>query len=98
MSRVVPPAIPAGLEGLLGRFIEEMQGDLARLLALAESGDDGLAEHLHAMRGKCAMFGEDILFAELSAIEAGGRPDSLQLAAISARVAELASLRDTPGS
>ncbi|MBF0325024.1 hypothetical protein [Magnetospirillum moscoviense] len=96
MSRVVPPAIPAGLEGLLGRFIAEMEADLATLQSMVESGDDGLPEHLHAMRGKCAMFGEDILFAELSAIDVGGRPSPERLAVIAARVADLASLDISP--
>lgn len=92
MTGVVRPAIPAGLEGLLGRFIAEMRGDLAVLLTLAETGGDELADHLHAMRGKCAMFGEDILFAELSAVDAGDRPSPERLAVIAARVADLASL------
>jgi hypothetical protein len=92
MTGLVRPAIPAGLEELLGSFIAEMRADQARLLTLARSGADGLAEHLHAMRGKCAMFGEDILFAELSAVEAAGQPSPEQLARIAARVAELASL------
>jgi HPt (histidine-containing phosphotransfer) domain-containing protein len=49
--------IPPHLEGLLPRFIEEMAKD-SRILAALAGGDRGeLAEHVHAMRGKCAMFG-----------------------------------------
>jgi CheY-like chemotaxis protein/HPt (histidine-containing phosphotransfer) domain-containing protein len=64
------PAIPPGLEHLLPLFLAEMGRDTCRLLELAADGDRAaLADHAHAMRGKCAMFGEDAMFALLADIE-----------------------------
>lgn len=61
--------IPPGLESLLPRFLAEMAKDTRRLCELA-GGDAGeLAEHAHAMRGKCAMFGESVAADLLAAVE-----------------------------
>jgi hypothetical protein len=84
-----PPAIPAGLESLLPAFVVDMRKDRAALLSLAAEGGPALAEMVHAMRGKCAMFGEDILFRLLTALEQGRPADPEILAAISDRVDEL---------
>jgi len=89
-----PPAIPPGLESLLPQFVAEMEKDLALLQALAGGGAEALAEHVHAMRGKCAMFGEERLFALLTAFEsrlvtAGGGENAEFLGAIVARVRQL---------
>ncbi|MGE5503983.1 MAG: ATP-binding protein [Actinomycetota bacterium] len=68
-----PPNIPAGLEHLMPAFLAEMAKDAERLQVLAGSDDRaGLAEFAHAVRGKCAMFGEDTLFALYSRLEDDG--------------------------
>lgn len=54
---------------MLPLFIAEMEKDAATLQALAAAPLADLAEHAHAMRGKCAMFGEDILFGLLTRLE-----------------------------
>jgi CheY-like chemotaxis protein/HPt (histidine-containing phosphotransfer) domain-containing protein len=64
-----PPDIPAGLEHMLPLFIAEMAKDAERLQGLAGVPLDDLAEHAHAMRGKCAMFGEDTLYQLLTRLE-----------------------------
>lgn len=61
--------IPAGLEHLRPTFIAEMEKDKDRLAFLINSGDfNELSIHAHAMRGKCAMFGERVLAAILERI------------------------------
>lgn len=65
------PAIPEGLEHMLPQFIAEMEKDAVTLQTLAEAPLADVAEHAHAMRGKCAMFGEDILFGLLTRLEEG---------------------------
>lgn len=68
--RTVPlPNIPEGLEHMLPLFVAEMDKDAVVLAALDNGPADALAEHVHAMRGKCAMFGEDILFDLLTRLE-----------------------------
>ncbi|WP_239988790.1 EAL domain-containing protein [Paramagnetospirillum kuznetsovii] len=63
--------IPPGLEHLLPNFIQEMIKDQQRLRDLADLSDrKELAEHVHAMRGKCGMFGEEVLFDLLTRLEA----------------------------
>ncbi|EME69566.1 signal transduction protein [Paramagnetospirillum caucaseum] len=63
--------IPAGLEHLLPAFMAEMLKDQQMLRALAEGRDRGaLADHAHAMRGKCGMFGEEVLYTLLGDLEA----------------------------
>lgn len=64
-----PPDIPDGLADMLPMFVAEMEKDGATLSALAEGAAADLAEHAHAMRGKCAMFGEETLFEVLTRIE-----------------------------
>lgn len=62
--------IPPGLEHLLPAFLQEMIQDQQRLRRLTDSADRAaLAEHVHAMRGKCGMFGEEVLFELLSRLE-----------------------------
>ena len=61
--------IPPGLESLLPRFIAEMVADGALVERLAGGDRRVLAEHVHAMRGKCSMFGAEGLFALLSELE-----------------------------
>lgn len=74
-----PPAIPAGLEGLLPDFIREMEKDAALLVQLVEGDRTHLADHVHAMRGKCGMFGEAFLYACLTCLEEGLAQDDLAL-------------------
>nr|WP_068432761.1 EAL domain-containing protein [Magnetospirillum sp. XM-1]CUW38975.1 Putative signal transduction protein containing a membrane domain\ len=63
--------IPAGLEHLLPAFLAEMLKDQEVLRRLAEAGDRArLADHAHAMRGKCGMFGEEALYTLLGDLEA----------------------------
>lgn len=62
-------AVPAGLEFLLPRFRQEMAADLAELGRLAGGARDELAAHVHAMRGKCAMFGVNAADPVLAALE-----------------------------
>jgi hypothetical protein len=88
-----PPSIPAGLESLLPAFILEMQKDYAVLEALAAAGGPPFAAAVHAMRGKCAMFGEDILFRLLTALEQPDGSDPAILAAIGDRVGDLLRCR-----
>lgn len=71
LTTAPPPDIPAGLEDLLSAFIAEMARDAAKLQALAGGDRNAFAEHVHAMCGKCAMFGERILFERLSRLGAG---------------------------
>ncbi|TAN63344.1 MAG: EAL domain-containing protein [Magnetospirillum sp.] len=62
--------IPPGLEHLLPAFLQEMISDQQTLRELADGTDRTiLAEHVHAMRGKCGMFGEEVLFELLSRLE-----------------------------
>ncbi len=65
------PGIPAGLEHLLPLFLAEMAKDGRRLTELVANTIDtrDLADHAHAMRGKCAMFGEERLFLVLGTLE-----------------------------
>ena len=90
-----PPTPPTGLEGLMPAFLAEMDKD-AVLLRQLEHGDRGeLAEHVHAMRGKCGMFGENLLFDMLSRLEThlgeemSGEEISAQVAAAIERVGQL---------
>ncbi len=63
--------IPAGLEHLLPAFMAEMAKDQQVLRTLAEGLDrTTLADHAHAMRGKCGMFGEEVLYSLLGELEA----------------------------
>lgn len=62
-------AIPEGLEHLMGAFMAEMNKDCRTLLELKDGDGEVLAEHAHAMCGKAAMFGEDVLSELLAAIE-----------------------------
>lgn len=78
----------------MGAFIAEMVKDHAMLQDLIKTGREGLAEHVHAMRGKCAMFGEDILYRLLTDFEAGATD---RMAAIADRVAELRALGQGDG-
>ena len=78
--------IPAGLEHLLPNFLEEMVKDQQRLRSLSEGHDRAaLAEHVHGMRGKCGMFGEEVLFELLSRLEElapqGAMPEIVSLVA-----------------
>lgn len=64
-----PPIPPVGLEGLMSAFLAEMDKD-AQLLQELQAGDRAvLVEHVHAMRGKCGMFGENLLFEILTRLE-----------------------------
>ncbi|CAA7620307.1 Hpt domain-containing protein [Magnetospirillum sp. UT-4] len=85
-----PPDIPPGLEGLLPAFAAEVDGDCRALVRLAADGDAPvLAEHAHAMRGKCAMFGETILHDLLTAVELGaGAFSAEEMAALLTRIIE----------
>ena len=63
--------IPPGLEHLLPAFMVEMAKDQQVLRTLAEGLDrPRLADHAHAMRGKCGMFGEEVLYSLLGELEA----------------------------
>lgn len=82
--------IPAGLEHLLPAFLAEMDKDQQSLRLLAEGEDrHALAEFAHAMRGKCGMFGEEVLFELLGQLETlapkGCRRD---ITALTAKVVE----------
>ncbi len=62
--------IPAGLEHLLPTFMAEMTRDQQVLRDLAEGHDrTALTDHAHAMRGKCGMFGEEVLYSLLGELE-----------------------------
>ncbi|WP_231849004.1 EAL domain-containing protein [Paramagnetospirillum magneticum] len=62
--------IPTGLEHLLPTFMAEMLKDQQTLRSLAEGRDRAaLADHAHAMRGKCGMFGEEVLYSLLGDLE-----------------------------
>lgn len=64
-----PPQPPAGLEGLMPAFLAEMDKDSLVLNDLQHGDRAVLVEHVHAMRGKCGMFGENVLFELLSKLE-----------------------------
>lgn len=64
-----PPVPPEGLEHLMALFVAEMDRDAARLDQIKGGDRTELAEFAHAIRGKAAMFGEDILFALLTLLE-----------------------------
>ena len=82
--------IPSGLEHLLPAFLEEMVKDQQRLRLLAEGIDrDALAEHVHAMRGKCGMFGEEVLFELLTRLEAlAPQGGAAEITALVAKIVE----------
>ena len=61
--------IPEGLEGLMDAFRAEITQDGRRLIELIHSTSPDLASHAHAMRGKCALFGEEPLAELLGEIE-----------------------------
>lgn len=65
-----PPQPPAGLEGLMPAFLAEMDKDSLLLQELQRGDRAALAEHVHAMRGKCGMFGETVLYDLLTKLEA----------------------------
>ena len=92
--------IPPGLEELLPRFIAEMEHDSAAIAALAEGDRRALAEHLHAMCGKCAMFGEERLLALLTQLEAmvaaSDTEIGSEIARIAIRIGQLRGYRDEP--
>ncbi len=78
--------IPPGLEHLLPAFLDEMLKDQKVLRTLVDGGDRAaLADHVHAMRGKCGMFGENGLFDLLGRLEnlapAGGAGEITRLVA-----------------
>lgn len=87
-------AIPEGLEHLSGAFIAEMDKDCRILLELKRGECGLLAEHAHAMRGKAAMFGEEILSDLLKLIEesavAGQSVDARLLDRVVERCGQLA--------
>lgn len=64
------PCPPAGLEDLMPAFLAEMERDARALRDMQDGDRTVLAEHVHAMRGKCGMFGEDTLFNLLTRLEA----------------------------
>jgi len=67
----VKPAMPPGLEHLLPRFLEEIAKDINVLQGLAAAGEAApLADLAHAVRGKCVMFGEDVVAALMAELEA----------------------------
>lgn len=81
--------IPSGLEHLAPNYAQEMVKDLAAL-ERGNSQNLDLAEHLHAMRGKCAMFGDDLLYALLVQFEQSNAQDQfVVLDKIRQRVADL---------
>ena len=51
-------------------FLAEMDKDSQVLQDLLGGDRATLAEHVHAMRGKCCMFGENVLFDMLTKLEA----------------------------
>lgn len=59
-----PFAIPEQLTHLIPTYCAELAADIARLRELLTADRESLAEHAHAMGGKCAMFG-DIELAEM---------------------------------
>ncbi|MGE5546250.1 MAG: ATP-binding protein [Solirubrobacterales bacterium] len=85
------PSVPPGLEHLMPMFLAEMDKDAARLNELASGDRRELAEYAHAVRGKCAMFGEELLFELLTNLEAtapeGG---SAEIEALVARITDRA--------
>lgn len=66
-----PPDIPAGLEALMPAFVAEMAKDVVTLREIGTTDRALLAEQAHATRGKCGMFGEEMLFALLTRLEEG---------------------------
>jgi HPt (histidine-containing phosphotransfer) domain-containing protein len=63
------PDIPEGLEHLLPLFVAEMDKDAGQLCGLAAGDLEQLADFAHGMRGKAAMFGEQVLYGLLTRIE-----------------------------
>ncbi len=82
--------IPTGLEHLLPAFMAEMLKDQQTLRDLAEGRDRGaLADHAHAMRGKCGMFGEEVLYTLLGDLESlAQRGDNGEITRLVAKVVE----------
>lgn len=64
-----PPQPPAGLEALMPAFLAEMDKDSSALQELRLGDRGAFVEHVHAMRGKCGMFGENRLYDLLSQLE-----------------------------
>ena len=64
-----PPQPPAGLEVLMPAFLAEMDKDSLALQELRRGDRVAFVEHVHAMRGKCGMFGENRLYDLLSQLE-----------------------------
>ena len=95
--------IPPGLEPLLPRFIAEMISDGDTVKSLAAGDRLALAEFVHGMRGKCAMFGEGRLFALLSELEglapvaAAAEIDAI-VGRVLARVGELRRIETSPAA
>lgn len=69
-------AIPDQLAHLLPTYIAELTADIGQLQALADGPGALLAEHTHAMGGKCAMFGDAELAEMLYAVEFAALADS----------------------
>ena len=86
----VPFHIPPGLEHLLPMFQVEMKKDLGILSTVLVETPDLLAEHIHAMRGKCGLFGEDVLYGLLEKLDCEF-PDNVPqiMADISGRIREI---------
>ena len=82
--------IPSGLEHLLPSFMAEMLKDQQILRHLAENHDrHALADHAHAMRGKCGMFGEEVLYSLLGDLESlAPLGDSGEITRLVAKVVE----------
>ncbi|KIL99848.1 diguanylate cyclase/phosphodiesterase (GGDEF & EAL domains) with PAS/PAC sensor(s) [Paramagnetospirillum magnetotacticum MS-1] len=82
--------IPTGLEHLLPAFMAEMLKDQQTLRSLAEGRDRAaLADHAHAMRGKCGMFGEEVLYSLLGDLESlAPQGDSGEITRLVAKVVE----------
>lgn len=64
-----PPQPPAGLEALMPAFLAEMDRDSSVLQELCHGDRAAFVDHVHAMRGKCGMFGENRLYDLLSQLE-----------------------------
>ncbi|WP_249209295.1 response regulator [Magnetospirillum sulfuroxidans] len=89
-----PPSPPSGLEGLMPAFLAEMDKDAVLLQELQAGDRFVLIDHVHAMRGKCGMFGENLLFDLLSQLEqdipaASQQEISAQVVAAVERVSQL---------
>lgn len=87
-----PPDVPAGLEALMPAFVAEMAKDVVLLREIGAADRTLLAEQAHATRGKCGMFGEEMLFALLTRLEdgAGSLPED-EVRSILAQFAERAA-------